>query len=177
MIISMIAALDKKRGIGRGGRLPWHLSTDIRRFKALTIGHHVIMGRKTFNSIGRPLPGRTNIVVTRKRSYQPEGVLVVHSIKDAIKTAKQNGETEAFIIGGGQLFTQALALADRLYLTHVHTESQADTFFPELSDQWSVISMEEVPEGEKDDFSTTLIVYKRIENSLLQDENSAVNES
>ena len=161
MILSMIAALDEKGGIGRAGRLPWHLSTDLKRFKALTMGHHVIMGRKTFRSIGKPLPGRTNIVVTRQRDYQAEGVVVAHSLEEALETAELHGDTEAFIIGGGELYAQALPIADRLYLTSVHTDSHAEIFFPELAGEWSIVLTEEFPAGEKDEFPTTLRIFQR----------------
>jgi len=131
MIISIIVAMDEQRGIGKGGRLPWHLSADLKRFKSLTMGHHLIMGRKTYESIGRPLPGRTMIVITRNRSYAAEGCLIAASLKAAIAIAEKRGETEAFIAGGGQIFAQALEFADRIYLTLVHTIVNAGVFFPE----------------------------------------------
>jgi dihydrofolate reductase len=161
MILSLIAALDDKRGIGRGGSLPWHLSTDLQRFKALTLGHHLIMGRKTFLSIRRPLQGRTNIVVTRQKDYLPEGVVVAHSVKAALETAKKRGETEVFFIGGGEIFEQVLPLADRLYLTHVNTDSGADVFFPELDQSWKIILSEEIPVDEKNEYSSIFRVYER----------------
>ena len=132
MIISIIVAMDEQRGIGKGGRLPWHLSADLKRFKRLTMGHHLIMGRKTYESIGRPLPGRTMIVITRNQRYTAEGCLIAASLKAALAIAEQSGETEAFIAGGGQVFAQALPFADRIYLTLVHAVTEADVFFPEL---------------------------------------------
>jgi len=161
MILSIIAALDDKHGIGREGCLPWHLPNDLKRFKTLTMGHHLIMGRKTYVSIGKPLPGRTMIVVTRKVDFQPEGIAVVHSIREALEIASHNGETEIFIIGGGEIFRQVLPIADRLYLTHVHTDSAADIFFPELDHGWKVVSSEEISADTKNEFSTTFRIYAR----------------
>jgi dihydrofolate reductase len=157
----MVAALDEKRGIGRGGSLPWHLSTDLQRFKALTMGHHLIMGRKTFLSIRRPLPGRTNIVVTRQKDYLPKGVIVANSVKAALETAKKRGETEVFIIGGGEIFEQVLPLADRLYLTYVKTDSGADVLFPELDQSWKTMLAEEIPGDETNEYSSIFRIYER----------------
>jgi len=130
VIISLLVAMDEKRGIGKAGKLPWRLSSDLRRFKALTMGHHIIVGRKTFESIGKPLPGRRTVVVTRNPSLSPEGCLIAGSVKEAIAVAQANGETEAFVIGGGDIYAQALDVADRIYLTQVHAEVDADSFFP-----------------------------------------------
>jgi dihydrofolate reductase len=161
MIKSIIAALDEKRGIGREDRLPWHLPTDLKRFKNMTMGHHVIMGRKTYDSIGRPLSGRINIVVTRNEDYQSEGVVVANSIDEALETAFKNGETEVFIIGGAEIYRQMLPIVDRLYLTHVHTDSASDIFFPALDQDWKVISSEEIPADNKNVYSTTFRFYAR----------------
>jgi dihydrofolate reductase len=135
MHVSLIVAMDEERGIGKDGRVPWHLSADLRRFKALTMGHHLIVGRKTWVSIGRPLPGRKLVIVTRSRSYQSQDCpecAVVHSLEAALELARQAGEVEAFIGGGGEIYAQALPLADRIYLTQVHTRAGCDVFFPEL---------------------------------------------
>src|SRR5210317_2069393 len=117
MIISQIVAMDENRAIGVHNRVPWHLPDDLKRFKTLTMEHHIIMGRKTYESIGNPLPGRTNVVITRKQDYQPDGCLVVHSVAEAIDLAENRGETETFIIGGGEIFKQSLELTDRIYLS------------------------------------------------------------
>lgn len=162
MIISLLVARDKLGGIGKDNRLPWHLSTDLRRFKRLTMGHHLIMGRKTYESIGRVLPGRTMIVVTHQRNYQAEGCLVVHSLDDAFRIAKERGEGEVFVIGGGQIFTQALARADRIYLTEVHAIVQADTYFPPLEERgWEEVERVAFPAGKGDAYPTTFRVLKR----------------
>lgn len=166
MRIYLIVALDERDGIGHHGRLPWRLATDLRRFKSLTLGHHLVMGRKTWEAIGRPLPGRVMIVVTRKRDYQAPGCYVVHSLQAALDFALSQGEQELFIIGGGELFRLALPIADRIYLTRVHTLVPADVFFPTLDfDEWEVILAETIPPGEKDEFSTTYSILERRESS------------
>ena len=162
MIISLLVAMDERGGIGMDNRLPWHLSADLKRFKALTMGHHVIMGRKTYASIGRPLPGRIMVIITRSPDYWAEGCQVVHSLEESLDLARQAGETEAFVIGGGQIFAQALPLAERIYLTRVHTVAEADVFFPEFDERdWSIQTVSEVPADEKNQFSTTYMVLDK----------------
>lgn len=154
MKISLIAAISKNKVIGRDGKLPWYLPEDLKRFKELTSSHVIIMGRKTFESIGRPLPNRTNIVITRDESFAPEGVIVAHSIDEALKVGKEkeififherlrNGKEdfkpEIFIIGGGQIYAQSMQFADRLYLTVVEEEIEGDTYFPDYSEFKKVI--------------------------------------
>jgi dihydrofolate reductase len=139
MIISLIVAMDEEQGIGREGRIPWHLGADLKRFKQLTMGHYLVMGRKTYESIGRSLPGRKIIVVTRRISPELEGYLVSHSLEQALAFALERGETEVFIAGGGEIFTQALPTADRIYLTEVHTHAACDVFFPKfIREGWIV---------------------------------------
>ena len=138
MIISIIAAMDRKRGIGFDNKLPWRLSADLKRFRELTMGHHIIVGRKTFESIGRPLPGRRTIVVTRDRNYKAEECDLAHSVEDATRQARERGESEVFICGGAEIYAQTIGGADRMYLTLVEAEVVADTFFPEFDErQWS----------------------------------------
>jgi dihydrofolate reductase len=139
--VSLIAAMDRTRGIGIDNRLPWRLSADLRRFRELTMGHHIIVGRKTFESIGRALPGRRTIIVTRNENYQrpEENLSIVHSVKEAIDLARERGETEVFVCGGAEIYARTLGLADRLYLTFVETEADADVFFPEWDEsEWEV---------------------------------------
>lgn len=139
MKLSVIVAIAADRAIGRGGDLLFHISADLKRFKAITMGHPIIMGRKTFESCPKgPLPGRHNIVVTRSQDYRHEGVTVVHSLEDAIATAEADGADEAFVIGGSQIYSQALPVADRMYLTEIDaTAPDADTFFPAIdTDIW-----------------------------------------
>lgn len=128
--VSVIAALAKNRVIGIENRLPWRLPEDLAHFKALTLGHPVLMGRKTFESLGRPLPGRTNIVITRNPDYRPGGVTLAASIPDALAACPDHDEV--FFIGGAELYTQVIPLADRLYLTEVDIEATGDAWFPDF---------------------------------------------
>jgi dihydrofolate reductase len=162
VIVSLIVAMDENRGIGLRGGLPWHLSTDLKRFKSLTMGHHILMGRKTFESIGRALPGREMIVVSRNPDYRAVSCLVVQSVEEGLEAARYQEESELFIIGGREIFEQALPYAMRIYLTQVHTAGEADTFFPEINlDDWWVVDSSSYPAGENDDFPTT---FKRFES-------------
>lgn len=167
MIVSIIVAMDEGRGIGIGNRLPWHLSTDLKRFKALTMGHHVILGRKTFESIGRPLPGRNMIIVTRQLDYHPVGYLVARSLEEALELAAARGEEEAFVIGGGEIFAEALKIADKLYLTLVHTRASADTFFPRLDPQeWEETVVSYHPADTRNDHPSTFSILVRKKGRL-----------
>ncbi len=133
--ISMIAAIaSENRALGKNNKLIYHIHDDLKRFKKITSGHTVIMGRKTFESIGKPLPNRTNIVITRDQDYFVEGGIVVHSLDEALKMAQEKESDEIFIIGGGQIYNEAINLADKLYLTIVEGNPEADTFFPDCSD-------------------------------------------
>lgn len=162
MIVSLIVAMDQNRGIGYQGQLPWHLTSDLRRFKSLTMGHHLIMGRKTYESIGKPLPGRVMIVVTRNPSFQADGCTIVPTIEDGLQLACEKGEGEVFIIGGGQIFHQTLLMADRIYLTLVHTTTIADVFFPNINRaEWKEIQSIFQPAKHGDDFDHTFIVLHR----------------
>lgn len=154
--------MDENRGIGYENRLPWRLSTDLKRFKSLTMGHFIIMGRKTFESIGRPLTGRSMIVITRNPQYQVEGGLIAYSLEEALELARQAGEREVFIIGGGEIFRQAYDRADRIYLTQVHTAGKADVFFPALTwEDWKILETSQHPADEKNQFSHTYTVLTR----------------
>lgn len=165
MIISLIVAMDEKRGIGVDGHLPWHLPADLKRFKSLTMSHHLIMGRKTYESIGNPLPGRTMIIVTRNPNYQPDGCMVARSLDTAIEFARMGMDNEAFIIGGGDLFEQSIDLADRIYLSLIHASLTADVFFPEIDDKkWQVVKSELVPADEKNLYDFTFKILERTKN-------------
>lgn len=137
--LSIIAAIGKNRELGKNNQLLWRLPEDLKRFKKLTIGHPIIMGRKTHESIGRPLPGRLNIVVTRQKKYRADGCTVTDSLDKAIQIARANDQEEIFVIGGAELYAQALPLTDRLYLTLVDAEAEADVFFPAYDDFNTVI--------------------------------------
>ena len=166
MIISLIVAMDERRGIGKAGKLPWRLSSDLKRFRELTMDHHIVVGRKTFQSIGKPLPGRQTIVVTRNATFQPEGCLIAHSVEDAIQLARERSETEVFVCGGAAIYDGALAEADRLYLTLVHASVDADVFFPEIDERaWIKKESEDHYADEKNQYPFTfkLLVRKRHE--------------
>lgn len=152
-MISIICAIGKNRAIGKKNKLLWNIPEDLEHFKKITLGHPVIMGRKTFESIGRPLLDRTNIVVTRDESYQQDKCLVVHSLKEAIQKAKKIDSEEVFVIGGGSIYAQVIDLADKLYLTIVDDMVEdADTFFPEY-DQFNKVIKEEHFETDKFNYS------------------------
>jgi len=156
--------MDEKRGIGKDGRLPWRLSSDLKRFRELTMGHHMIVGRKTFESIGKPLPGRQTIVVTRNASFKPDGCLVAASVQAALALAQERGETEVFVIGGAEIYAQTLEVADRVYLTQIHAEVDADTFFPELKhDVWTETQSAFQPAGERNQYAFT---FKLLEKKM-----------
>jgi dihydrofolate reductase len=142
--ISMIAAIGAtNRVLGTNNDLIWKISDDLKRFKQLTTGHPIIMGRKTYESIGRPLPNRTNIVITHKYDFAPEGVKVVHSLEEAFAEASLVEQEEIFVIGGGDIYTQAIPFADRLYLTLVHEDKDGDIFFPEFFEFTKLITQED----------------------------------
>jgi dihydrofolate reductase len=162
MKISIIVAVAENGVIGGGNRLLWDLPADMRHFREKTKGHAVIMGRKTFESIGRPLPGRKNIVISRDAGKKIPGCTVVGSLDAAVKIAEDGGEMEAFVIGGGQIYTEALPQADRVYLTRVHATFEGDTFFPELSPQeWEEASREEIPASNETPHALTFLTYER----------------
>ncbi|KFL27482.1 diacylglycerol kinase [Devosia sp. 17-2-E-8] len=164
--IAMIAAIGSNGVIGAGNAMPWRLPSDFAHFKRTTMGKPLIMGRKTFESIGKALPGRINIVVTRQKGYQPDGVLVIDSLDAAIDHARTiaeaEGVDEVFIGGGGELYREAMPLADRLYITEVDLAPQGDTVFPSIDHNvWVVVDEPEVPLTGKDTASFRVKVYER----------------
>ncbi|MGV3548765.1 dihydrofolate reductase [Rhizobium sp.] len=166
MDISIVVAMTRNHVIGRDGGLPWRLSTDLRRVKALTMGKPMVMGRLCYDSIGRPLPGRPNIVITRNPDFSPEGVIVVHSLGDAMARAeaeaKALGVDEIVIFGGGAIYRETMDLATILHVTHIDAEVEGDTFFPEIDPEiWEAGPAEIVPSGEKDDYSSRFVTYRR----------------
>ena len=172
MRVSIIAALASNNVIGRDNQIPWRQSTDLKRLKALTMGHHLIMGRKTYESVGRPLPGRTTIVITRRSDYLPEGVTVAHSLEDALRLAES--DSEVFIAGGAEIYKEALHRADRMYLTRVHADVDGDTFFPEFDDvaEWSLVDSEHFDADEKNEHPFSFLTYERagVEGHPIPDE-------
>ena len=164
--ISFVVAIAGNNVIGRDGGLPWRLSTDLKRFKALTMGKPVVMGRVCYDSIGKPLPGRPNIVITRNVEFRPEGVIVVHSLEDALDAAfaeaEKLGVNEICVIGGGVVYREAMKLATILHVTHIRAAIEGDTFFPEIDPAiWQAGEAEDVPAGERDDFPTRFVTYRR----------------
>jgi dihydrofolate reductase len=160
MRIALIVAMAENRVIGRNNQLPWRIPADLRHFKALTLGKPVIMGRKTYESIGRPLPGRDNIVVTADSGYQAEGCQVVHSVEQALEAA--GSCEEAMIIGGANLYRQTLENADRLYLTLVKAEPEGDTWFPEIElQQWREIERQAHTADESNEYDYDFVVLER----------------
>lgn len=163
-MLSLIVALTRDaRVIGRAGGMPWRLSADLKRFKRLTMGHHIVMGRKTYESIGRPLPGRTSIVVSR----QPPPAAANNDLKHASSLAEAvtlaGNDREVFVIGGGELFREALPLATKAYVTWVDADLDGDTFFPEFpTPAWKQISEEYIPADDKNEFPTRFAIYERI---------------
>jgi len=161
MIVSIIAAVSDNGVIGRANRIPWRQSTDLKRLKRLTMGHHLLMGRKTFESLEAPLPGRAIIVITHDPTYRADGVLTAPSLERAIEMARI--DEEIFVGGGSQIFEQALHRADRMYLTRVHAEVEGDTFFPEFDDvtEWILVDSEHCDADEKNQYPYSFLTYER----------------
>ncbi len=152
--------MAKNRVIGKDNKLPWHLSADLKRFKQLTMGHHIVMGRRTFESIGKPLPGRTMLVITRNAEYQIPGIKVVHGLPEA-QTARP-GDSEVYIVGGEHIYRESLPFADRIYLTEIDKEFDGDSFFPSLtSDAWRALGRE-THEDPASGLSYAFVTYDRV---------------
>lgn len=163
MNIIIIAARDKKGGIGIHNTLPWKLSDDLKAFRARTMGHHIVMGRKTYMSIGRPLPGRTTIIVSRRPQLDIDGCDVVRSPEDAYALARSRGEKQCFVIGGGELYAQCVKDADTLVLTEVDADVQADTFFPAVnSSEWREESRQIITQNDKNEYNAVIRELVRV---------------
>ncbi len=161
MNLTIIAAMAKGRVIGKDNDLIWHLPDDLKHFKNLTKGHHVIMGRKTYESMGKPLPGRTNIVITRQKDFKADGCILVNNIEEGIQKAE--GDSQPFIIGGGEIYKQALKYAQTMELTEVNGEFDGDTFFPTFDEkQWKEVSRTHHPVDEKHKYSFDFIQYSKL---------------
>ena len=161
-MVSLIVAVSTNGVIGRDGDLPWHLPADLRHFKKTTMGHHLIIGRATWDEVGKPLPGRTMVVVTRNRDFSADGVLVAHSVEEALALARD--DNEPFIGGGAEIYRQALAadVVDRLYITRVHARVEGDTFFPPIDlDQWLLADRVDHPADKKNEHPYTFERYDR----------------
>lgn len=157
-MISLIVAMGKNRAIGLNNKMPWHLPADLKYFKKVTTGHTIVMGRKTFESIGRPLPNRTNVILTRDTSFVAEGCQIIHTVDEAV----QLGEKEdIFVIGGAELYHQLLPYADLLYVTQIHESFEADTFFPEIGEEWKLTSTEKNSLDENNSYDYEFQVFVR----------------
>ncbi len=164
MIVSLIAALSKNRVIGKNNDLPWHLPNDMKYFMQTTKGHYVIMGRKNYDSIPekfKPLPNRTNIVVTRKKDFIAPGCVVVNSLEAGINLAKQANEKEVFVIGGAEIYKLSLPIATRLYLTEINGNIEGDTFFPAIDDTWKETSRVHHEKDSRHAFDFDFVVYDK----------------
>ncbi|MCS0672117.1 dihydrofolate reductase [Cytobacillus firmus] len=160
-MISLMWAMDQNRVIGKDNKLPWHLPEDLKFFKRTTMGHPIAMGRKTWDSIGRPLPGRENIVITRNKSFSCKGCTVVNTVEELLKYSGVK-EDEIFVIGGAEIFKAILPAADRLYLTMIYDQFAGDTYFPELDmSEWDLLSREKGTRDEKNPYDFEFLIYKR----------------
>lgn len=163
MILSAIAAVSRNGVIGKNNRLPWHLPADMRFFKQTTLGHPVIMGRKTYESFGKALPGRANIVITRQADYRLPDAVVTHSLEEAIRVASQSGPSEIFILGGAQIYRESLPWLNRVYKTLIEGEFEGDAFFPELApDRWALTAAEFHEADDKNKYAYTFQTWERI---------------
>ncbi|GAB3105555.1 dihydrofolate reductase [Aestuariicella hydrocarbonica] len=158
--LALIVAQASNRVIGRNNKMPWHLPEDLQYFKRVTLGKPIIMGRKTFESIGRPLPGRTNIVITRQPDWHAEGAVVVSSLEAAIARGQQESTDEVMVIGGAQIYAASLPLVDRVYLTQVHRDYEGDARFPELGDGWREVARED-GHSERGDVAFSFLTFER----------------
>lgn len=161
-MIIMIAAVAQNNALGKNNDLLWHLPNDFKRFKAITTGHHIIMGRKTFESFPKPLPNRTHVIITRQKDYKATGCIVVSSLEEALSVCPSN--EDVFIIGGGEIYNLALPMADKLDLTKVHHTFEADAYFPEIDlKQWKLTNSEHHSKDEKHHYDYSFESYERIE--------------
>ncbi len=161
-MIKILVACDENRVIGKDNQLIWHLPADLKRFKSLTTGHVILMGRKTYESIGKPLPNRTTIVITRQVDFQAEGTITAHSVEEAILKAKSLTREDIFIVGGAEIYSLSLAMADQLLVTQLHDIFEGDAFFPEISaDTWEIVDRERGVTDEKNPFQYSYITYQK----------------
>lgn len=168
MIVSAIAALSRNRVIGKNNDLPWRLPDDMKFFMETTKGHHVIMGRKNYDSLHdkyKPLPNRTNIVITRQKDFKAPGCTVLHAVQPALEIAKKNSEPECFIIGGAEIYKLAMPYTTRLYMTEIDAHIEGDTFFPEINkDEWKEISRKHHPADARHAFAFDIVIYDRVKH-------------
>lgn len=159
-MITIIAAVAENGALGKDNQLIWHLPADLKRFKKVTLGHHIIMGRKTFESLGKPLPNRTTIIITRNKNYTQKNCIIVNSLNDAIEAAKE--DPNPYILGGAEIYKQAMKIANKLDLTLVHHNFEADAFFPEIDlNIWQETSREDFKSDETNKYDYSFITYLR----------------
>ena len=162
MIKSIMVARSDNHVIGKDNQLPWRMPADLRYFKQTTMGHYCIMGRKTFESVDNPLPGRTNVIITRQPEYHAEGCLVVHNLEEAFRQGEEQAQAEIFILGGAEIYKQALDVVDRIYLTEIKTIVDGDTFFPKIDyTQWKETKREEHSADEKNPYDYAFVVLEK----------------
>lgn len=163
MLISLIVVCDEQNGIGLNNQLLCHLPADLKYFKQVTTGHHIVMGRKTYESVGRPLPNRVNVVISRNAELEIPGAVIKSNLDEAIQYAESNRETELFITGGGNIYAQTIHQASRVYLTRVHHTFEADTFFPKLDPgEWKQLRSSFNPADEKNQYDYSFQLYERL---------------
>lgn len=159
-MIIIIAAVSENNALGKNNDLVWHLPDDFKRFKQLTSGHYIVMGRKTFESFPKPLPNRTHVIITHQKNYSPEGCLIANTLQEAIQLCPKNEDT--YIIGGGEIYNQSIGIADILEITRVHHTFDADTFFPDIdAEVWQLTNEEFHPNDDKHNYSFTYQTYHR----------------
>ena len=157
--VSIIVAVSKNNVIGKDNQLIWHLPADLKHFKKLTTGHHIIMGRKTFESIGKALPNRVSVIITRQKNYKQENCIITHSLKEAINKAKE--DTEIFIIGGASIYEEAIKLSDKIYLTSIDDNFEGDTFFPTINwSEWEKIEEQKFEADKKNKYNYSFITFE-----------------
>ena len=162
MIISAIVATAQNGVIGKDNEIPWYLPADFAYFKRVTLNHHIIMGRNCYESIGRPLPKRTNVIVTRNPFYIASGCVIVHSVEEGLKLAEMNGEEEVFIIGGGEIYKQTMHLLDKIYITEVDLNTEGSVFFPKINtNEWHLVSEEKHLKDEKNEWDYTFKIFEK----------------
>jgi dihydrofolate reductase len=160
MSVSFILAMDRNRGIGFNNKLPWRMPADLAYFKRVTMGHTILMGRKTYESIGKPLPGRHNVILTQNREYRAEGCTIVHSVEEALDRFARN--EELFVTGGGEIFKLFLPYADKLYITYIEETFPADAFFPEVNEgEWRLVCSEQGVRDEKNPYEYYFRIYEK----------------
>ena len=168
MTVSLLVSAAANGVIGRDGNQDWRIKADLERLKSLTMSHHIVMGRKTHQAIGRPLPGRTNIVLSRQENFQEEGCHTARSLEQAFQWARDAGDTEVFVLGGGEVYRQALTLADRVYMTRLADPFPGDTRFPELGPEWHVVLRED--HRDEEPVGYLYLIYERVAKRNIDDE-------